>query len=408
MQAQFSKIIFTMIGSMVMLCAVISGGTKKPPVFSNAIGTQTIGVRYKFTEDSGLVETAKAIEALGSDTLKIAITRKYKDDYLLEKDSSIKSMVDLVKTKKDYEKVMNMSFRNIMLWIYPFSDRFSGFWEGSIPKQEEDAIYNEIYDFTAHLLKKYSGSGKSFFLGNWEGDWHMLKEVYDYELDPTEETIQGAIQWFNLRQRAIADAIAETPHHDVGVYYYIELNHVRKSMLRDRPTIVNRVLPHIKTDYVSWSSYDITTVAAKKGGAEGKKMVTDALNYIEKHLPPSDIKGKRVIVGEYGFHMGQVDDPTMQERCAALIMQWCLEWGCPFILYWEMYCNEIEPSNNEHRGFWLIDKNGDKQPAWFLHRDMLKKSNQYIENYKKKHGKLPSQEHFNATAAEWLKSLPRY
>ena len=33
----------------------------------------------------------------------------------------------------------------------------------------------------------------------------MLKEKYDYNLDPTPETIKGAIEWFNLRQRAIAD-----------------------------------------------------------------------------------------------------------------------------------------------------------------------------------------------------------
>jgi hypothetical protein len=396
---------------VLMLLSVASGslqGAKlKPPLFSNAIGTQTIGVRYQFTADSALVETAKGIQALGSDTLKIAITRKYNDDYLIKKDPSIKSMLQLIQKKPEYKQVMDMPFRNIMLWVYPFSDKLSGFFKGHIPAEEEQAIYQEIYDFTEHLLKTYSGSGKSFFLGNWEGDWHMLKEVYDYELDPSPETIRGAIQWFNLRQRAIADAIAKTDHHDVAVYYYIELNHVRKSMLRDRPTIVNKVLPHIKTDFVSWSSYDITTTAAKKGGQEGKKMVVDALNYIEKHLPPSDIKGKRIILGEYGFHLGQVDHPTEQERCAALIMQWSLEWGCPFILYWELYCNEIEPSNNEHRGFWLVDKNGDKQPAWYLHRDMLKKANLFIENYRKKHGKLPPQQQYNRKVASWLKALPK-
>ena len=40
----------------------------------------------------------------------------------------------------------------------------------------------------------------------------MTKETYDYDMDPSPETIQGAIQWFNLRQKAIADAIEQTPH----------------------------------------------------------------------------------------------------------------------------------------------------------------------------------------------------
>jgi hypothetical protein len=51
--------------------------------FSLSVGTQSIGVRYQFTEDCALVESAKQIAALGSDTLKIALTPKYEDDYLL-------------------------------------------------------------------------------------------------------------------------------------------------------------------------------------------------------------------------------------------------------------------------------------------------------------------------------------
>jgi hypothetical protein len=377
-------------------------GASRPPVFSTAVGTQTIGVRYQFTDESALVETAKAIRELGCDTLKIAVTPKYADDYRMAKDPEIKSALDLIHRKPAFRQVMDMPFRNVMLWLYPFSDKKSGFYKGHIPKPEAEATYKEIYEFTAYLLKTWSGSGKSFFLGNWEGDWHMLKETYDYNLDPTPETIKGAIEWFNLRQKAIADAIRETPHQNVHVYYYIELNHVQKSMDDGRPTIVNRVLPHIKTDYVSWSSYDITTEAAKLGGEKGKQRVLDALDYIEKHLPESDIPGKRVFVGEYGFNLQQVADGNAQKNCSAAIMQWCLEWGCPFVLYWELYCNEIEKSTGEHRGFWLIDKNGDKQPAWYLHRDFLKKANRFVEQFEKKNGRLPKQAEYNQAASAWI------
>ena len=378
-------------------------GTSRPPVFSTAVGTQTVGVRYQFTDDSALVETAKAIQALGCDTLKIAVTPRYDDDYLMSLDPTITSALELITAKPAFKQVMDMPFRNVMLWLYPFSDTKSGFFKGEIPKAEAEAIYREIHDFTAHLLKTYTGSGKSFFIGNWEGDWHMLKEVYDYNLDPTPETIKGAIEWFNLRQKAVADAVRETPHENVHVYYYIELNHVRKSMDDDRPTIVNRVLPHIKTDYVSWSSYDITTDAAKLGGEKGRKRVRDALDYIEKHLPESDVPGKRVFIGEYGFHRGQVDNADLQRSCSASVMQWCLEWGCPFILYWELYCNEIEPSTGEHRGYWLVDKSGEKQPVWYLHREFLKKANRFVDQFEKTNGRLPSQKEYNQKAASWLK-----
>ncbi len=384
-----------------LLTLVAGACAEETPLFSTAIGTQTIGVRYQFTNESALVETAKEILNLGSDTLKIAVGPNYDENYRFHKDPEIKSVLDLVRKNPDYTRVFDLPFRNIMLWLYPLSDRMSGFNKGEIPADEAEGIYREIYDFSAYLLKTYSGSGKSFFVGNWEGDWHMLKLNYNYELDPTPETIRGAIQWFNLRQKAISDAIRDTPHNNVRMYYYIELNHVLKSMERGKPSIVNTVLPHIKTDFVSWSSYDVTTKAAMAGGKEGKKRVFAALDYIEKHLPPSDIKGKRVFIGEYGFNREQVSDAAQQAEYTRRIMRWSLEWGCPFVLYWELYCNEITDSG-KHRGYWLIDNKGEKQPAWHLHQDFLVKANRFVEEFTSKNGRRPTQSEYNQAAAAWL------
>ena len=250
---------------LIFLALVNMSGAERSAPFSLSVGTQSVGVRYQFTDQCALVESANEIAALGSDTLKIAFTPSYADDYRLEKDACINSVMDLVRHKPSYQQVMDMPFRNIMLWVYPFSDSKSAFSEGVISETEAKAVYKEIYDFTAYLLKRYSGSGKSFFLGNWEGDWHLQNEAFVYDLDPEPEAIAGAIQWFNLREKAVADARRETPHSEVEVYYYIELNHVAKSLDHDRPSIVNRVLPHIRTDYVSWSSYDVTKPAALLG-----------------------------------------------------------------------------------------------------------------------------------------------
>lgn len=395
-------LITILFGSLSLLSA------EREAPFSLSVGTQTIGVRYKFTDEPALVETAREIQSLGSDTLKIAVTPKYTDDYLMEPDPSIKSVHDLVRTKAAYEQVMDMPFRNIMLWLYPFSDEKSAFFDGKIPEKEAKAIYDEIYEFTAYILRRYSGSGKSFFIGNWEGDWHVLKEIFNYELDPEPESIEGAISWFKLREKAVSDARRETPHEDVSLYYYIELNHVKKAMEDDRPTIVNEILPHIKTDFVSWSSYDTTVEAAKVGGEEGRQMVLDTLDYIESHLPESDIPGKRVFIGEYGFKLSAVKDVALQQKYTASIIKWGLEWGCPFILYWELYCNEIEEKTGEHRGFWLIDDHGDKQPVWFFHKAFLRKANHFLETFESKHGKLPTQEEYLQRAASWVHEFETY
>lgn len=372
--------------------------------FSLSVGTQSIGVRYQFTDDCALVESAKQILALGSDTLKIAVSLNYEDNYLMTEDERIQSLSDLLQYKPSYLEVMDMPFRNIMLWVYPFEDSRSAFREGFISDEETAAVYQEIYDFTSLLLKRYSGSGKSFFLGNWEGDWHLLRGVYDYKLDPEPESIKGAIKWFELREKAIADARRDTPHTDVEVYFYIELNHVGKSMDDDRPSLVNKVLPYIRTDYVSWSSYDVTKPAIRLGEDKGRERVFQALDYIEAHLPESDIPGKRVFMGEYGFELVGFESPEVQRDHTASIMKWSLEWGCPFVLYWELYCNEIMP-DGKHRGYWLIDDKGEKQPVWHLHKDFLDRANEFTNAYKAEHGKLPSQEHFNREAVVWLEDL---
>jgi hypothetical protein len=385
----------------ILLIHMSPAADRKAP-FSLSVGTQSIGVRYQFTEDCALVESAKQIAALGSDTLKIALTPNYTDDYRMEADPKIRSLMDLIEHKPSYKAVMDMPFRNIMLWVYPFSDSKSAFFKGTINEAESKAVYEEIYAFTAYLLKRYSGSGKSFFLGNWEGDWHVVREVFDYNVDPEPESIAGAIKWFTLREKAISAARRDTPHSDVEVYYYIELNHVAKSLDDDRPSIVNRVLPHIRTDYVSWSSYDVTKPAADLGGEKGRERVFQALDYIEAHLPESDVPGKRVFLGEYGFELSSFETPEKQRDYTASIIKWGLEWGCPFILYWELYCNEIEATTGEHRGYWLIDDEGEKQPAWFLHQQFLERAREFVDSYEKEHGKLPSQAFFNRSAVAWV------
>lgn len=384
------------------LLPIVATADRKAP-FSLSLGTQSIGVRYQFSDEPAVVESARQIAALGSDTLKIALTPNYVTDYLLEEDPSITSILDLLERYPSYLEAMDMPFRNLMLWAYPFSDRMSAFEKGHIPKAEADAIYRELYELTAFLLKRYSGTGKSIFLGNWEGDWHVMLENYDYGLDPDPRSIQGAIQWFSLREKAVSDARRDVPHTDVEVYFYVELNHVGKSMDYERPSIVNRVLPHIRTDFVSWSSYDVTKPAAVLGGDEGRERVHAALDYIESHLPDSDISGKRVFVGEYGFEASSFGTPERQAKLTAHTAMWALEWGCPFVLYWELYCNEIEPKTGKHRGYWLIDDEGEKQPAWYLHKHFLEKANAFVEDYRKKHGNLPSQETYNAEVVSWLK-----
>ncbi len=53
-----------------------------------------------------------------------------------------------------------------------------------------------------------------------------------------------------------------------------------------------------------------------------------------------------------------------------------LEWGCPFILYWQLYNNERD-ADGTHRGFWMIDDRGGKQPVYEVHRSFYEWARQW-------------------------------
>jgi len=73
-----------------------------------------------------------------------------------------------------------------------------------------------------------------------------------------------------------------------------------------------------------------------------------------------------VFIGEYGF-AAQGITPKEQDVRTRQVMRAGLKWGCPFVLYWEMYNNEVGKSGDQ-TGFWLIDDHNTKQPVYFTHQ----------------------------------------
>ena len=58
-------------------------------------------------------------------------------------------------------------------------------------------------------------------------------------------------------------------------------------------------------------------------------------------------------------------------------MQTALDWGCPYVVYWQLYCNEPRrqpvKTNADVRGFWLLRPDGSKAWLWQELHDMLKR-----------------------------------
>lgn len=385
--------------------------------FNFAIGTQTIGSKYKFTNKTMLVETAYEIKKMGSNLLKFSMNPRYcTENYGLPKNDKINSLTKLAKLEPSVKEVLDMDFKFYHIWVYAFSqytpeppgkkdDTAQIKFINGYPEHYQEALYKELYEFTCYLLKTFNNSGKTFYLGNWEGDWH-LRPDYDRTKPANLNTLNGMISWAKTRQKAIDDAKRDVKHNNVAVYHYIEVNLIRKALNEPEAKVVaNSVVNVVNPDYVSYSSYDATN--PYKTEEDIKNNLHEALNYIESHLSPKEglPEGKRVWIGEYGNPSIKFDDELQNLRSIWTIKA-ALEWGTPFVLYWEMYNNEIQQDNGEsiQVGYWLIDDKGKKQPIWYTHNLYYKESKAYLKSYFEKNNRLPSFDEFRKQATQF-KSL---
>jgi hypothetical protein len=130
-----------------------------------------------------------------------------------------------------------------------------------------------MYEFTQNLLISYNNTGKTFYLGHWEGDWYLLVGYDPAKKKVGDDNIQGMIEWYNIRQKAIDDAKRDTQHANVNEWHYAEANRVT-DIKNGSERVINAVLPktnvrkysttHGKTpdvaDFKAWASVFLKTL----------------------------------------------------------------------------------------------------------------------------------------------------
>jgi hypothetical protein len=351
--------------------------------FNYVVGTQTIGASYQFTDLPRLVETAQAIRDMGASVIKLKLAPTDRNG---TETDHLHSLRDVAANDVAIRQVLAMPFANYALWAYPLNRKRKAAEKGAGRDEE-------LYELGCYLLKTFLGTGKTFYLGHWEGDWELRGKAGGTD-DPTPEAISRKIQWLNARQKAVDDAKRDTPHADVDVFCYAEVNLVRDAM-KGRPAMTNDVLPQTTIDFVSYSSYDTTNQHTAELG--------EVLDYIEAKLPPKPaIKSKRIWIGEYGFP-AEHHSPQQQDEKSREVMKAGLRWGCPFVLYWAMYNNEVK--DGKQRGFWLIDDKGIKQPAYHAHRRLCEWGRQFVAEHIKSAGRTPSFDQYRQGAIEFLDKM---
>ena len=352
------------------------------PEYNSVLGTQAIGGKYQFTDQPVLLEAAERVREMGATMFKFALPASHE----------FGSLAELAARDPVIRRVFDLPFGQFLVWV---NAQAEGAWTQGLKPAQVLREYRHVYELTVHLLKTYRGSGKRFYLGHWEGD-NMLRGEIGSRGDAKMADavrVQGFIDWLRIRQQAVDDAKRDTPHDGVEVWHYTEVNHPTISLREDRPSLANRVLPKVAVDFVSYSAYD---------SQHDPDLLRATLDYLQAQLKPKPgLPEKRVFIGEYGFWTwkeGQVQNtPAQQNEKSLQVIRTALEWGCPFILYWQLYNNELD-ADGTHRGFWMIDARGVRQPIFHTHREYGVWARQWVDEVRARTGQVPAPAEFQRAA----------
>src|SRR5581483_362044 len=115
-----------------------------------------------------------------------------------------------------------------------------------------------------------------------------------------ENTVQDMIAWLKARQAGVTQARNEANDSSVTVLNGAEVNRVLDYAQQGLTRVINAVVPQVKADMVTYSSYDSTAIGNDSASME--KALNQSLQTIEKFAPdPMRLGSRRILISEYGL-----------------------------------------------------------------------------------------------------------
>lgn len=348
----------------------------------SAIGVTHVAGKYHLTDKDFLNEGADRILDLGSRAIKIYLSDPPHDYPFNTSWEEAGSLVDMARSAP-YKALFEKPFETYIITTYA-RGRPQHYWRSGVSDEARRDEARQFRELARHFLETYAGTGKTFVLQHWEGDW-AIRGSFDRKAKLDETAVRGMIDWLDARQAGVDEARAEVEKETraqsgaeesrekaARVLHATEVNLVVQAMRDGMPGVANRVVPHTSLDLVSYSAWD---------AQEDRKTLREALDFIEKHLPPKAIAGsappsvrRRVYIGEFGAPENDFE-PERLRRTLRGTVETGLEWGCPWVVYWQVYCNEARKQpvtgNADVRGFWLLRPDGSRAWAWDYLKQVL-------------------------------------
>ena len=371
MRNYFSAILLAVIcigcaPPLLRFCEAKRGGENagKKRELRDIVGVTHVDGKYYLTDEDFLNEGAEQILALGSRVIKVWFHNPQQSYSFNSKWPQVETLVEIARSPY-FRELFDRPFATYILMCFSMG-RGGGYWKNGITEQQKLDEQKQFYELAKYLLTTYRDTGKTFVLQHWEGDW-LIRGNFDRKIDPEPVAIRGMIDWLNARQAGVNQARQEVGQRNVRVYHAAEVNRVVVSMKQGRPGVVNKVLPHTNLDLVSYSAWDSVTEQHKDPNLFG-----EALDFIAANIPDSpDFGNRNVYLGEFGMPENGFSAEQIRKAIPNAV-QTALDWGCPYIVYWQLYCNELKApqkrppvqDNDAVRGFWLIRPDGSKAWTW--------------------------------------------
>lgn len=269
-----------------------------------------------------------------------------------------RSSLSCLVTSEPFSRALSLkTVDTVMFTAYDFTSfPRQRFLDPQFLKANRQQVFDEYRDLAETLMKQYSGSGRVFIIGHWEGDNQVYcGSSYDFQTDDhkryacveqyPEIRLAGLTAWLQIRQEAIAEgrrrAVASGTIN-VEVYHAVEFNTIFASRKvsgasissRDYKGVLDTAIPSVHPDVCSYSAWE----------SVNRNRLTKDLQDIQKKCAPAP-----VIVGE----IGDRENPDKRYPKIVSSLQ-PLKQSIPLVFFWQAF----EPAASKAPGFGLFTLDG--------------------------------------------------
>ena len=332
-----------------------------PADLADTLGLTHYDGHYHLTDEPFLIEGAKAIHRLGMHVATFWLREDDLPGYGYNsrlKEALPSGRLVEVRQHEEYTQALALPFKTVFLEVFPLVGNKQTFFSGENDFRDEEEQFHEV---AVWLQRTFRDREITFILQHWEGDWMLRREEGGtWDKVPAAEVdrrCDAFIRWLSARQRGVERARREAGGSKCRVLHAAEVNRVWDGM-KGLPTLTNRVLPHVALDLVSWSSYD---------GMTSEVETWQGVEIIRHHMRPSPVTGEKTV------YIGEIGRPERGLKSKEIIEWWdramgvCLAMDLPYVVHWELYCNEPADGTKadrrprkaeEMRGFWYLRPDG--------------------------------------------------